>query len=275
MSEAVIPKTIHYCWFGESDFGELELACMESWKRFCPGYEIKKWDETNFDIECNEFVSGAYRQGKWAFVSDFARFKILYEEGGVYLDTDVELVKNLDDLIDEGAYLGYEVDPDEATGVNGALASGLGMAFPAHDPFVAKVLESYERIEFPETGNLGDYTVVRMVTKLLESEGLKPVVEGQRVAGVRLLPQRYLNPMDRFTGGIDIDEDTVSIHHYSASWVSKSARMELALSSKFIRMGLPRRRALALSKVLAVVCCLDFARMRSFAARGSHGKAKE
>ena len=269
MSEQSIPHVIHYCWFGNAELGELEEKCLASWAQFCPDYAIERWNESNFDVTCNDFVAGAYQNKKWAFVSDYARFKILYERGGVYLDTDVELVKSLNSLVGGGAYLGYETDPDEVAGKNGTLAAGLGMAFPAGHPFLARVLDVYESVPFPDEGNLGDYTVVRVVTKLLEEDGLRPILDGQVVDGVTLLPRRYLNPMDRFTGSIEVGPDTVSIHHYSASWISRSARTELKVSSFLIRVGMPRERALRLAKYVAVLLCFDVDRMRSFLGKGA------
>ena len=103
MSDNCIPKIIHYCWFGGNPLPELAQKCIESWKKYCPDYEIKRWDETNFDLDCCDYVREAYQEKKWAFVSDYARFKILYEYGGVYFDTDVELIKPIDDIVEKGA----------------------------------------------------------------------------------------------------------------------------------------------------------------------------
>ena len=105
----MIPKIIHYCWFGGNPLPELAVKCIESWKKYCPDYEIKRWDESNFDLNCCDYVKEAYRAKKWAFVSDYARFKVLYDEGGLYFDTDVELIKPIDDIIERGPFMGAEI----------------------------------------------------------------------------------------------------------------------------------------------------------------------
>ena len=98
----MIPKILHYCWFGRGQMGPVALKCMESWKKYCPDYQIKVWNEDNFDIGQNTFVKEAYEEKKWAFVTDYVRLYALYTEGGIYLDSDIELLKNLDDLLSLG-----------------------------------------------------------------------------------------------------------------------------------------------------------------------------
>lgn len=105
----MIPKIIHYCWFGGNPLPELAVKCIESWKKYCPDYEIKRWDESNFDLKCCDYVKEAYQAKKWAFVSDYVRFKVLYDEGGLYFDTDVELIKPIDDILACGPFMGVEV----------------------------------------------------------------------------------------------------------------------------------------------------------------------
>lgn len=105
----MIPKIIHYCWFGGNPLPELAVKCIESWKKYCPDYEIKRWDESNFDLKCCDYVKEAYQAKKWAFVSDYVRFKVLYDEGGLYFDTDVELIKPIDDILARGPFMGVEV----------------------------------------------------------------------------------------------------------------------------------------------------------------------
>lgn len=104
----IIPKTINYCWFGGKDLPELAQKCINSWKKYCPDYKIVRWDESNFDINCCSYVKEAYQEKKWAFVSDYARFEILYKYGGIYFDTDVELIKPIDDIIAQGSFMGTE-----------------------------------------------------------------------------------------------------------------------------------------------------------------------
>ena len=104
----MIPKIIHYCWFGGNPLDKLGQKCLDSWKQYFPDYEIKEWNETNFDVNCCQYIKEAYAAKKWAFVSDYARFKILYEQGGVYFDTDVEVIKPFDDILIKGNYMGCE-----------------------------------------------------------------------------------------------------------------------------------------------------------------------
>lgn len=103
-----IPKKIHYCWFGRNPLTESAKKCIESWKKYCPEYEIIEWNENNFDLTENRYAREAYEQKKWAFVSDYARLKIVYEQGGIYMDVDVELIKPLDELTELDGYMGFE-----------------------------------------------------------------------------------------------------------------------------------------------------------------------
>lgn len=104
----MIPKIIHYIWFGGNPLPELAVKCIESWKKYCPDYEIMIWDERNFDVSVCAYTKEAYDAKKWAFVSDYVRLKALYEYGGIYMDTDVELVKSLDGFLHEKAFSGFE-----------------------------------------------------------------------------------------------------------------------------------------------------------------------
>ena len=108
----MIPKIIHYCWFGRNPLPPLALECIASWRKFLPDYEIKEWNEDNFDVNSIPYTAEAYRQKKYAYVSDYARFCILYQYGGIYFDTDVEVIKPLNDIIAKGNFMGFEQDPD-------------------------------------------------------------------------------------------------------------------------------------------------------------------
>ena len=136
----MISKKIHYCWFGGNPLPELALKCIESWRRFLPDYEIIEWNESNFDVYCCEYVQEAYEAKRWAFVSDYARFKILYENGGLYFDTDVEIIKPMDDLISKGGFMGCE----EETALS--VAPGLGLGVSPGLGLYKELLESYHYI---------------------------------------------------------------------------------------------------------------------------------
>ena len=134
-----IPKKIHYCWFGGKPLPKSAVKCIDSWKKHCPDYEIIEWNESNFDIKCNDFCRTMSEQKKWAFLTDYVRLKIIYENGGVYLDTDVQVIKSLDPLMKNGAYMG-----EENTGL---VATGLGFAAEAGHPLIKKNMAYYEQLK--------------------------------------------------------------------------------------------------------------------------------
>ena len=135
-----IPKIIHYCWFGRGKLPKLAEKCIESWKKYCPQYKIVCWNEDNFDINQNKYAKEAYEAGKWAFVSDYVRLKVLYDEGGIYLDTDVELIKPLDKLIEDGGFMGFDD--------NGVISTGLGFACEKGNKLIEALLADYDGISF-------------------------------------------------------------------------------------------------------------------------------
>lgn len=215
-----IPKVIHYCWFGGNPLPELAAQCIESWKKFLPDYEIMRWDESNFDVNSIPYTAAAYNARKFAFVSDYARFRILYEHGGVYFDTDVEVIARMDDVLEKGPYMGRENGHD--------VASGLGMAAPAGLPFYREVLDYYEGLEFDTT------TVVQHVTRLLEKHGLVESKDVETVAGINIYPESWFNPISTFDGILRLTPDTRTIHHFAQSWVSPSHRFFRKIALKIL-----------------------------------------
>ena len=133
----MIPKKIHYCWFGGNAKPDSVQKCINSWKRFCPDYEIIEWNESNFDIHCMPFVEQAIESKKYAFASDVARLMVVYENGGLYFDTDVEVVRNFDDLLENKAFLGFEN--------NEYVASGLGFGSEADVEFFKRHIDAYRK----------------------------------------------------------------------------------------------------------------------------------
>ncbi|MGG7190017.1 glycosyltransferase family 32 protein [Clostridium paraputrificum] len=211
----MIPKVINYCWFGGNPLPPLAVKCIDSWKKFCPDYKIIEWNESNFDLDCCDYVREAYKEKKWAFVSDYARFKILYENGGLYFDTDVELIKPLDDILSCGSFMGVE-NFISSTSIN----PGLGLAVVPGLGLYKELLDSYHDRHFiNKDGSLNLTTVVDYTTECLRQHGLKDVNVIQEVAGVYIYPKEYFNPTDMDTGKIIVTDNTVSIHHYAASWV--------------------------------------------------------
>lgn len=214
----MIPKIIHYCWFGKGELPPLAQKCIESWKKFMPDYEIKRWDEDNYDIKKNQYISQAYDARKYAFVSDYARFDVLYTYGGIYLDTDVEVIKDLTPIIEQGAYAGVEQ--------MGGIASGLGMAAPPAMEIYKEILDSYEKDNFiNQDGKMNLETVVIRVSDIFRKHGF---IEGnntiQEIKGIKIYPMEYFCPMCQETGKITITENTYCIHHYASSWMPKHIR---------------------------------------------------
>lgn len=216
----MIPKTIHYCWFGKKPLPKSARKCIDSWKRFLPDYEIKEWNETNFDINIVPYVKEAYEMKKYAFVSDYVRFWVLYNYGGVYFDTDVEVVKDLNDIIAKGAFMGVEKN-----GIPGGqfpmVAPGLGIGCEARLPIFKIILDNYLNEHFVSPDNsLNLRTVVNYTSEVLISYGLKATPDLQHVAGIWIYPQDYFCPYDYKTKEINITKNTVAIHWYDGSWIS-------------------------------------------------------
>ena len=211
----MIPKKIHYCWFGGKPLPEEAKRCIKSWKTHCPGYEIIEWNEDNYSIqESSSYVREAYSVKKWAFVSDYVRFDILYKYGGVYFDTDVELINPIDDILEKGPFMGCE----KASGFS--VAPGLGIAAETGNSIYKMVLDEYKNRHFiKEDGSFDQLTVVEFVTNLLKKKGLtdsKDVI--QMVEGITIYPKEFFCPLDYRTGKMTITENTRSIHHYAATW---------------------------------------------------------
>ncbi len=208
-----IPKIIHCCWFGGNPLPELAQKCIASWKKFLPDYEIKEWNEENYDIRKIPYIAQAYDAKKYAFVSDYARFDILYQQGGLYFDTDVEVIKPLDEILKRGAFAGVERA--------GSLAAGLGLASPAASPVYKEILDSYKNSSFiKDDGSMDLTTVVTRVSDIFKKHGFTDKNEIQTVAGVTVYPTEYFCPKDYVSGKINITRNTHTIHWYDGSWLS-------------------------------------------------------
>ena len=217
-----IPKVIHYCWFGKGKMPPLAEKCIASWKKFCPDYEIVCHNEDNFDISENRYAKEAYEAGKWAFVSDYVRLKVLYENGGIYLDTDVEIIKPIDELIKENGYMGFDD--------NGIISTGLGFACEKGNELVKILLADYDDISFVRPDGSYDITPCPdRNTETMVSLGLDLGKQDQMFMGIHMLPEDYLCPMKYYTGKKVITKNTYSIHHFCASWTSPAAKRTLLL----------------------------------------------
>lgn len=218
----MIPKVIHYCWFGRNPLPESALKCIASWRKFFPNYEIKEWNEDNFDVNTIPYTREAYEAKKYAFVSDYARFWILYNFGGLYFDTDVEVIKPMGDIIERGPFMGIEVAAQN--GGAPQVAPGLGLGVNPGLGLYKILLDKYSTLKFRNVdGTLNQKTIVTYNTEVLLEFGLRPINEIQEVAGVWIYPADYFNPLDSLTGKLKTTENTRSIHWYMNSWSDSSA----------------------------------------------------
>ena len=237
----MIPKIIHYCWFGRNPLPELAQKCIASWKKYLPDYEIKEWNEDNFDVNIIPYTAEAYAQKKYAFVSDYARFWILHKYGGIYFDTDVEVIRPIDDIIARGNFMGFETDPNPAKGdaSEGSVAPGLGLGVNPGlglgvtpglglgvNPglgLMKKMLDYYDGKHFVcEVNVRNQITVVHICTKVLMESGLQNVDGIQKVEDeCYIYPSEYFCPINVTTGRIHVEKNTRTIHHYAGTWVDK------------------------------------------------------
>ena len=250
-----IPSKIHYCWFGGKPLPPLAQRCIASWQKFLPGYEIIRWDESNFDINICSYVQEAYQAKKWAFVSDYVRFAVLYKYGGLYFDTDVEIIKPLDIILARGGFMGLETDCNQKItanpGLGMAVAPGLGMAVAPGLGLYKEILDAYHTRHFIKSdGSLNVTTVVTYTTEILKKHGLKNVTGIQHVAGVNIYPTDYFCPKNYLTGELKITSNTVTVHHFEASWVADNVKYAHALTQRLNRF-LPYYLALHLADFIA------------------------
>lgn len=239
-----IPKIIHYCWFGGKPLPPMAIKCMESWKKYLPDYEIKRWDETNFDVNIIPYTEQAYKEKKYAFVSDYARFWILYKYGGIYFDTDVEVIKSLDDIVAKGPFMGCQnkYNPD-LTALSLGVAPGLGLGTYAGHPIYKELLDRYSSLFFRNPdGSLNLKTIVHYTTELLIQYGLKNTPEIQQVDDIWIYPWDYFCPMSP-TLVLELTGNSRTIHLFSASWetprVKFRKRIKRLLGYKIIKLIQP------------------------------------
>ena len=233
-----IPKIIHYCWFGDKPLPKSAIKCINSWKKFFPDYEIREWNESNFDVNMVPYTKEAYAAKKYAFVSDFARFWVLHEYGGVYFDTDVEVIRPMDDIIAKSAYLGMEPPS--------SINPGLGMAAQAKHPFYSWYLDYFSDKHFtPEQPSM-----IPVISKKFSEIGCTYSDSMQELFfdgwPITIYPPRYFNPKSFTTGKISIEKDTRSIHHYDMSWFDTNRYINQKLiqfCSRFFNVQKSRRLA--------------------------------
>lgn len=207
----MIPKKIHYCWFGRGEMPELALKCIESWKKYLPEYEIKEWNEDNFDLDLYPYVREAYDNRKFAFVTDVVRLYALYHEGGIYMDTDVEVLKPLDTFLDCPAFSGFEDDVHVPTGI---------MASEKGGKWAEENLAYYDGRHFVNEEGVCDLTTnVVTITNYMLSHGLKRNNAFQQFPGlITFYPKDYFCPKSYEDGKIYLTDNTYTIHHFAGSW---------------------------------------------------------
>ena len=225
--EIKIPKVIHYCWFGRAPLPSRYKEWMKSWKKFCPDYEVVEWNEDNYDVYSNSYMAEAYEARKWGFVPDYARLDIIYRYGGIYLDTDVELVRNLDPLLHQKAFMGFEGD---------YVALGLGFGAIAKHHALKGMRDDYDGKHFrTEDGTLNLVASPVHQTKWLKRKGLIADNTFQTVEDINIYPKSYFSPMNICTKRIVETRHTFSIHHFDGSWLNDEEKEKAKVIADFYR----------------------------------------
>lgn len=228
----MIPKIIHYCWFGRGEKPELARRCIASWRKFCPDFEIREWNEDNCGYLAMSFMAEAYAAKKYAFVSDVMRLLVLEQYGGVYFDTDVEVVRDISPLLNDEGFIGFENDQ--------FVNSGQVMAAVPHQRVVQAMIEAYKQLHFTNAdGSLNAVGCPRLNTDVLERFGLVRNGQEQLAAGIHVYPADRFNPLDSATGRLKKTENTWSIHWYSMSWLPKHVRLKAKLGRMVRRILKP------------------------------------
>ncbi len=225
----MIPKTIHYCWFGKNKKPKLIKKCIKSWKKYCPDYQIIEWNEDNFDINYNEYVKEAYRLKKWAFVSDVARIYALVKCGGVYLDTDMELIKPIDYYLSLKAFCGREDLSCVGTAILGC---------EKNFPLFKDLLLEYEKENFTANQNGLYRTITDRLTMFVQRNGEYLIAQDvmQNIDELTVYPIHYFYPKDMSTGILDKIENSYAIHHGCNSFLSSKDRLRIKLFKFFNRV---------------------------------------
>lgn len=224
----MIPKKIHYCWFGGNPLPEEAKKCIESWKKYCPDYELIEWNEENFDINSNQYVKEAYESKKFAFVTDYVRLYAMYNFGGIYMDTDVEVVRSLDDFLDNKAFSGFESSNYIPTGI---------MASEKNFPLFKRFLSYYEDRHFiNEDGTLDTTTNTNIITNICKEYGLVLNNQFQVLDGFVLYPSDYFCPFENETGILRKTHNTATIHWFRKSWIDDGTQKTLGFTRVLHRL---------------------------------------
>lgn len=218
-------KTIHYCWFGKNKMEDNVLSCINSWQKHFPNYQVKVWNENNFDIKCCEYVKEAYQSKQYAFVSDYVRLYVLYHEGGLYLDTDYEVLKNFEDLLNEELVLSFEKE--------GKIQTCMIYA-KKNNQLIKKIMEYYHTTHFLNyDGTFNTKTNVDIITDYLFELGLIEKDSYQQLENIKIYPTEYFCPFDFETGKLNMTSKTVGIHNFAGSWLTNDQKSYFNLKRKF------------------------------------------
>ncbi len=226
----MIPKVIHYCWFGGNPIDDKSKKCMESWKIHCKDYRIIEWNESNFDVNCNPYVHEAYDSQKWAFVTDYVRLFCLYNYGGIYMDTDVELIKPLDSLLSHGAFSGFEYEDRIPTGI---------IAGEKKNPWLKHLLAYYDDRHFIlPNGNFDTTTNVTTITNMTKE--LYPIALNNTFQDFHnelvIYPKDYFCPKSYESGKIHLTKNTFCIHHFNGSWHTEAEKRNRKKTELYYRL---------------------------------------
>jgi mannosyltransferase OCH1-like enzyme len=248
-----IPKIIHYCWFGKKPLPEIAGKCIESWRKYFPDWEIKRWDESNYDINKSGFTKQTYEAGKYNLVSDYARCDLLYSFGGIYFDIDVEVIKDFGDILLNKAFVGFEDVGFEDVGFEHwpVVNSGCGMGFEPHNPFLLDVMRGLQKVlVVNEEGVSTSKSIMFIMTTLLRSYGLKNDGTIEDVVGITVYPKEYFSARSSWPGFLSLTENAYSIHYFIGSWLTEEEREWMQNTKKFFEKYSDNK--LLLDKVLKV-----------------------
>lgn len=224
----MIPKIIHYCWFGGKEKPSSVLKMISTWKEKLPDYTIKEWNETNFDINQCQFVKEAYESKKYAFVADYARLYSLYKYGGIYFDTDVEVLKPFDDFEKFDFFMGLEMDRQVGTSVIGVM--------PSHS-LIKEFLDYYNKRAFvKQDGSLDRTPNTVIISKILRKHNFVLENRYEIIDNVAIFPMDYFSPVNILTEKLEITERTYSIHHFTGSWQSPKEKLKVKVKTILRRL---------------------------------------
>lgn len=221
-----IPKIIHYCWLSDDPFPELIQKCVNSWKEKLPDYEIKRWSTHNFDVNICQYTKEAYEARRYAFVSDYVRLYALYTEGGIYLDSDIEVIKSFDDLLNEHGFTCFENNHSVAAWIFGSEKG---------NPLFKEFMDYYTDKAFILPN--GEYNLTPNpvpITAICSKHGLCLNGSKQELACITVYPQEYFCPYNRATEELNITENTYAIHYFNGSWISDKKKDIISKRKKFI-----------------------------------------